>query len=86
MIINSCAPPTLATAGSGDVLAGIILGLLSQGTDPFLGTAAAVWIHSISARLFGFGLIADDLVDLIPKVLNTLFMNDENKKQVKNKL
>ncbi|MBL41089.1 MAG: bifunctional ADP-dependent NAD(P)H-hydrate dehydratase/NAD(P)H-hydrate epimerase [Rhodospirillaceae bacterium] len=86
VIINSCAPPTLATAGSGDVLAGIILGLLSQGTDPFLGTAAAVWIHSISARLFGFGLIADDLVDLIPKVLNTLFLNDENKKQVKNKL
>ena len=82
VIINSCAPSTLATAGSGDVLAGIILGLLSQGTDPFLGSAAAVWIHSISARLFGFGLIADDLIDLIPKVLNNLFTNVTYKEQL----
>ncbi len=73
LIINSCAPPSLATAGSGDVLAGIILGLLSNGMDPFLASSAAVWIHSNAAKLFGYGLIADDLIDLIPKTLNNLF-------------
>ena len=79
IIINSCAPATLSTAGSGDVLSGVILGLLSQGADPFLGSAAAVWIHSISAKLFGYGLIADDIIDLIPKVLNNLLNKNENK-------
>ncbi len=73
VVFNSCAPSTLATAGSGDVLAGIILGLLSQGVDPFFGSCAAVWIHSKAAKLFGYGLIADDLIDLIPRTLNNLF-------------
>jgi ADP-dependent NAD(P)H-hydrate dehydratase / NAD(P)H-hydrate epimerase len=71
-VINSNAPPTLATAGSGDVLSGIILGLVTQGMPPFLACCAAVWIHGEAANYFGPGLIADDLPDLIPKVMRAL--------------
>jgi hydroxyethylthiazole kinase-like uncharacterized protein yjeF len=71
-IINANAPPTLATAGSGDVLAGMILGLLSQGMDPFLAAAAAVWFHGQAAQAFGLGLIAEDLPDLLPRILRDL--------------
>ncbi len=67
-VINSNAPATLATASSGDVLSGMILGLLSQGMDPFLACCAAVWMHGAAAKLFGIGLIADDLPDLLPRV------------------
>lgn len=71
-IINANAPATLATAGSGDVLAGMILGLLAQGMPAFHAAAAAVWMHGDAASRFGAGLIADDLPDLLPQVLNTL--------------
>lgn len=70
-ILNCNAPPTLATAGSGDVLAGIIVGLLAQGMDVFLASAAAVWLHGAAAAHFGIGLIAEDLPDLLPKVFPT---------------
>jgi NAD(P)H-hydrate epimerase len=72
-IINTNAPPTLATAGSGDVLSGIVLGLLAQGMNPFLASAAAVWLHGAAAAEFGPCLIAEDLPDLLPGVFRRLY-------------
>jgi NAD(P)H-hydrate epimerase len=72
-IINANAPPTLATAGSGDALSGIVLGLLAQGMEPFLAAAAAVWLHGAAAATFGPGLMAEDLPDLLPRVFQRLY-------------
>jgi ADP-dependent NAD(P)H-hydrate dehydratase / NAD(P)H-hydrate epimerase len=75
-IINGNAPATLATAGSGDVLGGIILGLLAQGMDAFPAAAAGVWMHGASAAAFGPGLLGEDLPDLLPGVLKRLAQSD----------
>ena len=65
-------PPTLATAGSGDVLAGLIAGLLAQGMPTFEAASSAVWLHGAAARAFGPGLIAEDLAETLPQVLRGL--------------
>jgi NAD(P)H-hydrate epimerase len=70
--VNANAPPQLATAGSGDVLAGIVLGLLAQGMEPFAAAAAAAWIHGAAASRFGLGLVAEDLIDAVVPVLQDL--------------
>ena len=72
VVVNANAPPDLATAGAGDVLAGIATGLMAQGLDPFDAGCAAAWIHGAAAAAFGPGLVADDLPELIPDVLQLL--------------
>lgn len=72
IVINRAAPPTLATAGSGDVLAGFAGGLMAQGMDVFDAACAAAWIHAEVARQFGPGLIAEDLSEAVPQVLRRL--------------
>jgi NAD(P)H-hydrate epimerase len=70
--INATSSPWLATAGTGDVLAGMVLGLLAQRMDAFQGVSAAVWMHGRAAQLCGPGLISEDLLDMLPAVLREL--------------
>jgi len=71
-IINANAPPELASGGTGDVLAGMITGLLAQGMDAFAAAAAAVWLHGEAGQAVGPGLMAEDLLAVLPGVLRGL--------------
>ncbi len=70
--ITANAPPTLATAGSGDVLAGLIAGFLAQHVPGFEAAAMGAWLHGEAANHFGPGLIAEDLPEQLPEVLAQL--------------
>ncbi|AWB50356.1 bifunctional ADP-dependent NAD(P)H-hydrate dehydratase/NAD(P)H-hydrate epimerase [Gemmobacter aquarius] len=69
---GAMAAPWLATAGSGDVLAGIITGLLARGWSPFEAAETGAWLHAAAARRFGAGLIAEDLPEALPGVFRDL--------------
>lgn len=71
-VINANGTAFLATAGSGDVLTGIVCGLLSQGMPAFEAASAAVWIHADAGRRFGHALIAEDLPNQLPAVWSAL--------------
>jgi len=67
------APPWLATAGSGDVLGGLVAGLLAQGMPAFEAAAAAVWLHGEAGTEAGPGLISEDLPETLPRIYRRLF-------------
>ncbi|MEO0699761.1 MAG: NAD(P)H-hydrate dehydratase, partial [Pseudomonadota bacterium] len=66
------AAPWLATAGSGDVLAGFITGLLARGFLAMQAAETGAWLHVECARAFGPGLIAEDLPEALPGVFREL--------------
>jgi hydroxyethylthiazole kinase-like uncharacterized protein yjeF len=70
--ISESAPPWLATAGTGDVLAGLITGLSAQGMAALDAAVAGVWMHGELARVFGPGLISEDMAELLPALLQRL--------------
>jgi len=70
--INTSGTPWLATAGSGDCLAGICLGLMCQGLDAYDAGSLGAWLHGKCAETVGAGLIAEDIGDILPKLLNSL--------------
>lgn len=72
IFVNKVASPHLATAGSGDVLAGLIAGLIAQGMPAFEAAASGVWIHGKTAQNIGIGLVAEDLIKNIPGVLKEI--------------
>lgn len=71
-LICEQAPAALATAGSGDVLAGLALGLMAQGTGAMAAAGAACWLHAAAAEAHGPGLISEDLVEALPTALHRL--------------
>jgi NAD(P)H-hydrate repair Nnr-like enzyme with NAD(P)H-hydrate dehydratase domain len=73
--ITENAPPWLATAGSGDVLAGLVAGLLAQGMPAFEAASSAAWLHGEAGSEAGPGLIAEDLPEALRGVYRRLFVD-----------
>lgn len=71
-VVNTHSSPYLATAGSGDVLAGMVAGFLTQGVKPFDAACASVWMHGEAGIRFGPGLVAPDIITEIPHILKSL--------------
>ncbi|NNE83044.1 MAG: bifunctional ADP-dependent NAD(P)H-hydrate dehydratase/NAD(P)H-hydrate epimerase, partial [Alphaproteobacteria bacterium] len=69
-VVNTNATPYLATAGTGDVLAGFIVGLMAQGMPAFAAACAGAWFHGACGSAFGPGLIAEDIADQLPEILS----------------
>ena len=74
--VYSRAAPWLATAGSGDVLAGLITGALARGIPPLDAAGIAAWLHVEAATVFGPGLIAEDIPEALPQVFRNLAASD----------
>ena len=75
--ISPFANPALATGGTGDVLAGVITGLIAQGTEPFDAASLGVYLHGLAAEhlraeVGAAGAVAGDLLPLLPKVMKEL--------------
>ncbi|TCZ57898.1 NAD(P)H-hydrate dehydratase [Roseicella aquatilis] len=73
--INDNAPPSLATGGTGDVLAGTIAALLCQGMPPFEAACCGAWLQGEAARRHGPGLVAEDLITLLPSAMEFARIN-----------
>lgn len=73
-IVNTTGTPFLATAGSGDVLAGMIAGLIAQGMASFEAAAGAAWVHGLAGERLGPGLISEDIPEVIPQIINNLLL------------
>jgi hydroxyethylthiazole kinase-like uncharacterized protein yjeF len=74
-VVNTNATPFLATAGSGDVLAGLAAGLMGQGAASFEAASIAAWLHGAAAAAYGPGLIAEDLTGILPSLLKQLALS-----------
>ena len=72
-VVNGNGTPFLATAGSGDILAGTIGGLLAQGAAPLDAAAMGCWLHAEAGSRAGPGLVAEDLPELMVPVLGELY-------------
>ena len=72
IVVNKNASPYLASAGTGDVLAGMITGLCAAGMAPFDAACVAVWMHGEAGKRIGAGLVASDIEGALPDILHGL--------------